>query len=46
MDYKKIIQLQEKYGQNSQEALRAWSFEDINEFNEYCKIFLGEDTTK
>lgn len=48
MDYKKIIQLKNKYGDNSPEVMRSYSFDDINEFNEYCKIFLGDDddTTK
>ena len=46
MDYKKIIQLKNKYGDNSPEVMRSYSFDDINEFNEYCKIFLGEDTNE
>jgi len=41
MDYKKIIQLQKKYGQNSQEVMRSYSCETIEEFNNYCEIFLG-----
>jgi len=43
MDYKKIIQLKEKYGDNSPEVMNSYFIDDINEFNQYCRIFLGED---